>query len=109
MQNARDSPKRRKQKYRPRPLTHTEKCKIVGLPLNHEEPEPERKVRSPENDEGTAFRISEEPSRLLGDAEWEILKARSDEPPSQGDPSRFCENRPPNQHSRLSSPNHRKG
>lgn len=73
---ARDSPKRRKQKYRPRPLAYAGKCKIVGLLLNHEEPEPERKVRSPENDERAAFGISGKPSRLLGDAEWETLKAR---------------------------------
>jgi len=36
-------------------------------PLKHEDHG--RKVRSPENDEGTAFRVSGGPSRPLGDVE----------------------------------------
>lgn len=42
------------------------------LRLNYEDPA--RKVRSLENDERTTFRVSGEPSRLLGDAEWQCGK-----------------------------------
>lgn len=42
------------------------------LRLNYEDPG--RKVRSLENDERTTFRVSAEPSRLLGDAEWQCGK-----------------------------------
>lgn len=66
----RGSPKKRKQKYRPRPLMR-ESAKS-WLPLNHEDPR--RKVRSPENDERIAFCVSEDSLRPLGDAEWQCRK-----------------------------------
>lgn len=46
----------------------------ANLPyLNHKDPR--RKVQSPENDEKTAFCVSEESSRSLGDTEWQCRKS----------------------------------